>query len=324
MQFSCPFGTEPIAHSNAGYDLGGFSQKTIIVGRTMIMWAGRFLIARVLIGQIVEASNNGRDKIDVRDVLRTSGFGPDEAREVSIIYHYLQEDGGLFRTATYCEFYQEHGQDVAFGSGGGVWNFFKNLRLDGATDLLKDYQLILANYITKISHHAIAEKMGTDTLDYLYGGWFEITKLADDGFRKVPHAVKFWSRKDGILGSGGPAYYGWYGGHCMYVLRFQLIEKAPGEISSIQQITQVPDFLNRGGYIGPPAKPVRPEIITHVVSDHDTLKMEVFVETDPTNEDMIIEVSQAGPRMAWTPALSKWLLNLNREKPDWNIRQNFS
>jgi hypothetical protein len=53
---SIPFRQEPLTHANAGYSPAGTIQKSVIFGRTLVLFAGTVVIARAIIEQIRSSS----------------------------------------------------------------------------------------------------------------------------------------------------------------------------------------------------------------------------------------------------------------------------
>jgi len=305
---SIPFRQEPLTHANAGYSLAATIQKSVIFGRTMILFAGTVVIARAIIEQIRSASDDGQNKIDLMELLDASGLSAKELDAVSLIYHYTPPGPRLLRAQWNCEKIEMPGTDELFSAGTGVWNFFENHQYTSNGEL-PDYERVLASLLTRLSVHPLYEANSSESLDHLYGGWFELAHRDGATFTKVPYAVRFWARRGGVLFSGGPIHFGWYRDNTLTISRFQFEEKN-GIRSLNQDLDIVPDLLGRdeGGI---PKEAIRPNFIIHIVHDLDEQDaVHILIDHQIESEGMILEVSPTGIRGAETHELRKRLLDL--------------
>jgi hypothetical protein len=150
----------------------------------------------------------------------------------------------------------------------------------------------------------------------LYGGWFEISLGRANAFEKIPYAIKFWEKNGDTLVADGPTFMGWYVGHKLNVCRFSHVGSRPKP-----ELTIVPDFLKRRAHLPPPDAPIRPTFITHIVfANRDSY----CALTQPASDDFIVEVSQKGWHLTWSPALLARLSALAAESAQWSLSRTFS
>jgi|CXWL01.1.fsa_nt_gi hypothetical protein len=305
---SIPFRQEPLKHANAGYSLAGTIQKSVIFGRTLVLFAGTVVVARAVIEHIRSASDEGQNEIDLLELLDASGLSAKELDAVSLIYHYTPPGPQLHRTQWNCEKIEMPGADELFGAGTGVWNFFENHQSTSSADR-PDHERVLASLLARLSAHPLYEANNRESLDHLYGGWFELAHRDDATFTKVPYAVRFWARQGGVLFSGGPIHFAWYRDNTLTVSRFQFVEEN-GVRSLKQDLDIVPDFLGRDRG-GPPKAAIRPYFFIHIVHDLDEQDaVHTLIDHQIESEGMILEVSPKGVRVAETHELRKRLLDL--------------
>ena len=60
-----------------------------------------------------------------------------------------------------------------------------------------------------------------------------------------------------------------------------------------------------------PQEAIRPYFIAHIIQDVDEKCQYLYLDTDQKSDEMIVEVSPNGVRVAWTQALRERLLKLN-------------
>lgn len=304
-----PTRDKPIRHVSAGYELAGTCQKMVIFKRTMILLAGSLIMARAIIEQIRRESNDGEDHVDPQKIVANMGFSEKELSEVSIIYHHLIDDDHISLAPLNCERDDVTDNGRLISAGSGVWNFFDNLQHD--KDLTDDPRTSLfASIFAKICTHPLLELAHNNNFDFLYGGWIEICHREKRTFRKKPYAVKFWYRGEDYLASGAAAYFGFYIGAELIILKLQPRE-ANGEVTFEQSITHIEDFIRRGPLVDRPPFPLRPDFIVHVVIDQIKDVAFLHIDQEPEKEAMIIELSDCGIRYAVTNSLRQHLFDLN-------------
>lgn len=317
-----PFREQPLQHVSGGYALVGTMQKSVIFGRTMVSFADSVAVAKAVIDRIRAVSRDGQDQIDLFKVLSDSGLSEAELKQVALIYYYNSPDPVLDRTAWNCEQLEVPGADAIVGAGSGLWNFFENLDYK-ADDGMPSHEAVLATFLAKMSVHPTYKSNSTESLDHLYGGWFEVAYRDKETFTKVPYAVRFWAKQGDILFSGGPIYIGWYRDNTLNVTRIQLVERA-GVRSDTQSNFVVPDFLNRD-HGGPPVGTIRPYFIMHIVHDVDNEGLTyTIVDSNRDSEEMIIELSEKGYRVTWSLGLVKRLLALGLPTENSNLSQRYT
>jgi hypothetical protein len=261
-----PYREKPIAHSNGQDAVAGLAQKTIIFGRTMVSWAGSRIIARLIISTINKLSIGGKYEVDLRRLILSLELSSREMEDIEIIYHFNGDEPWIERKDWNGKRPIVANAPGIIAGGSGIWNFFENMVVSGIA-VLPPYEEVLGQLLLKISSHAFAEHAGVETLHYMYGGWFEIAHRSEDGFVKISYGVKLWTRKGGVLASGGPGYINWYRNGNLNITTIQI-----REINGEERITQknliVPDMLGRGPS-GPPEADVRPTFMMHIVHDFD-------------------------------------------------------
>lgn len=299
----------PVRHANKGLEIAGLMQKSIIFGRTMVMWAGRAIVAETLIKNIRDASADGKDQINLEGVVTNSGLTEDEQRDVSLIYHYVLGEDLLERRYWRCNHYEQGETTDLITTGSGEGFFFDNLRMEGVDDR-PAHETVLSTFMSKIISHSLFEWDGTSSLDYLYGGWFEIAVKSATSFQKIPYAIKIWVRDANSLGSGGPTLFGWYSADDLVISRHTVTEPKIGEFQPVFEHIVVPDMLKRQQAIQIPAHVIRPYFIGHVVVDTDERTSYLFLDTEKDSKLMTVEAGAGGLTVAWSPELRKRLFAL--------------
>lgn len=307
ISVSIPFRENPFEHSSRDYALAGTSQKSVIFGRTMISFADSVMVARAVIKYIREVSDDGQIEINLEKTMEDSGLSQKELDQVCLIYHFNPSGPSIVRTTWNCDKLDINGSNAVWAAGSGTQNFFENIitRLD---DRIPDHEKVLQSFYSRLASHPVSEMVGTDSLDHLYGGWFELTYRDEMSFTKVPYAVRFWARKSGTLASGGPIHFGWYHGHDLNITRGQISEK-DGSKSLMTSNFVVTDFLRRPSSV-PAAWSIKPYFVIHVVFDEDNFgTAHILIQSD-ADDGMKLEVTESGFRVGWTDALRDKLLAL--------------
>lgn len=321
-QVTIPFRDTPMQHSNAGHELAGTMQKSVIFGRTMVMFAGRVIVARAVIERIRELSDDGEREVDLEATVRGSGLSDAELSEVSLIYHYNPDAPHIVRTSWNCDEVDVAGSNPILSAGSGKWNFFDNLSSDIDIGENRDVNILL-NLIGRLAAHPVSELTGTDTLNFLYGGWFELTYRSAQTFKKVPYAVRFWAKMGNVLASGGPINFGWYLGGILNVTRLQVREH-----NCVQRVDQrddvIPDFLGRKAKFDRKWT-VRPKFIIHVVFDEEQPGVAYLLTQHDHEEDyMLLEATERGIQMRVSADLRLRLLDLPHCREAFPVKSSFT
>jgi hypothetical protein len=300
---SLPFREDELSHESQGYSIADFSQKSVIFGRTFVQWAGSKIVASALVDQIRNISGDGVRRVERDATVANSGLLESELREVSLIYHYNTSPDTIFVWYWNCDVIRA-GEVIC--SGSGVPYFFDELTVDPGE--LPSNELMIQELIGKSLGHSLIEWNGTESLDHLYGGWFEFCSKNEQSFQKLPYAIKLWSRSNGILGSGGPIFFGFYIDNTLTILRLDPTE-IDGKVSHSLRLTVVQDFLRRDAQsFRPPKSTVTPTFIEHIVLTTDGPHF-VYRQSQSSKE-MILEVNERGIRVSYAPELRERLLSL--------------
>ena len=218
-----PFRDAPISHRNGKSVTAGYRQKSIPFGRTLIMWSGNALISALIINAIRRASEDGIKHLVLREVIDSLDINEKQRDELCIFYHYRVDDNHI-DTQTFNHSFESTSKDYQLiGDGSGFWNFFGNIQ-NKPRDNASSSDARFADLLTKTLFHAVIEHSSFESLDYMYGGWFELTRSRGLSFEKIPYAIKFWSMHNGTLGSGGPVFFGWYENDNLAITRLKFHE----------------------------------------------------------------------------------------------------
>lgn len=292
-----PFASEQIAHRAGGYNLAGTRQKSVIFGRTLIMWAGWQLFAQVLIPALRAASHEGTILVDPSAIIESLDIPEHIRAESAFIYHHIEESGHLRRFCYNLDRLPEQANGRLAAGGTGVWNFFDNMVIDRELDNLTVQEQRTANFLTRIAMQSLVDFTSTHSLDFLYGGWFEVSFANPISFEKIPYAIRFWARSGDALASGGPIFMGWYNGDNLIVTRFNPYDTQAGVNIRASHFV-VEDFLRRES-LRLPERVITPMFVIHVVLHEDDRAQSASVV--PYQESgMRLEIGPEGTRCAWT------------------------
>lgn len=284
------------------------SQKCIIRGRSMFQWSGTSLNAGMIIKSILSVSRGGENVVELEKIISELDIPQGQMENESLIYHYSNNDGTVRRQWLNCVKNDPDQWDYIH-SGSGVGHFFYNFQPTVLVDCA-DYELARYDLLSRILAHTILERTSDITLESFYGGWFEIAYREAQSFAKLPYGVKFWSFKEGVLGSGGPAYLGWYHGRTLMITRYQLKDTSLGIKGDITN-TIVPDFLEMkpsGHFLD--FEPQRSQMVLHIVFDEDKASSFCHIDTDPSCETFLLSVSPDGPRIQQGPAFRQKMCDM--------------
>lgn len=270
-------------------------QKTTIRNRTLFQWSGNSLNASIILKKLLTQSTDGRDHADFKKIVESGDVPPSQLADLSLIYHYLHNDGKVSRICWNCTENSPDQLDYRY-AGSGLGNFFYNFQLDYEDDH-PDYVAVRHDLMARIVTNTILERYSNTTLDSFYGGWLELTYRTASSFAKLPYGIKFWSFKDDVLGSGGPTYLGWYHGATLLITRHQFHETTAGVQAKLAN-TIVPDFLvgkPQGDFLDFQAQ--NAEMIFHIVIDEEGKRFFCHLDTTPSPASFLVSTSPAGLRI---------------------------
>lgn len=318
-----PFNEAAIQHENAGDGVAGLAQKSVIFGQTMVMWAGRAIYARVIIEAIRAASVDGVNFIEIKEIIEGCGLTQSQVEEVSLIYHYSASRDLLRRNPWRCSVMVKDGEASTLADGSGANYFFENLSIDIKTGVPSHVAAVQA-ILGKLAFNPLSETNDKETLDFLYGGWFELMGQSHPSFFKTSYAVKLWSRDSESLGSGGPLVIGWYSGHNLILTRAKKIEDSNGTVRLDLRHTPVLDFLRRDDAIAIPSQKFRPQIVINIVMDIVENRAYTNIETDPALAKLIVECGPGGVDVTEAPDLRQYLWSLRDESVPTEVIRNWT
>ncbi|WP_156347849.1 hypothetical protein [Sphingomonas sp. Leaf231] len=314
-ELQLPVRDGPLIHSNAGSSLAGLTQKTCIINRSLISFAGSVIVAKAIIERFREESADGTERIDLQKLARSMGFNQSELDSVSFLYHFANGNY-INRQVWNCLDLNQGKFENIVGQGSGVWNFFANMQARFDTE--PTHVQVVQGLVSRIANNYLGEILGTETLDYMYGGWFELASRQGNSFAKVPYGVKFWSQQGGVLGSGGPALMSWYNGFHLNVTRFPITGEGPDNDTPPSTIF-VQDLLNRG-LAGPPRGVIRPTFVVHLIIDLDRKNQRIIYTSQPEQDGFHMAVSPEGMRLQFTRDFFRKLSDRMRLPQDAVIR----
>lgn len=306
-----PLRDQEIQHGNSGYALAGFSQKTVIFGRTLVTFAGSVIVAKRLINLIYQASISGENEIDIEDIFQSSGLNEGEINSVSIIYLYNGDTPAISQQVWQCEKAEISDGEFVLGNGTGWWDFFQNIQTQVGRGR-PSHEVARSQILGKFAHAIMGERWETTSLDFMYGGWFEFAYRSGKTFTKVPYAMKLWARKGPVLATGGPTIASWYQDYGLHITRMQKIE-VNGTIKMTRSTQYIPDILGRSRD-GTPRDVYNPIFIVHSVADEDSKSIHLLIDHEPYPDGMDIEISPRGSGTRYTEAFRQKMLNLGKDK----------
>src|SRR5262249_50957463 len=121
-----PFREGAIIHSSYNYTPHDFAQKMIIFGKTIIMWADSYIVARELIARVYKTSKAGTTPLTIDEI--KSAYGPDQndLNQCSFIYHYFSDIDEPYRFGWRCDSIDESQFNI-LAAGSGVKNYLAGL-----------------------------------------------------------------------------------------------------------------------------------------------------------------------------------------------------
>lgn len=310
-----PMARSALRHRNGKYVLSGTAQKTIISGRTMVMWSGWLAVAAAIIKSIMARSKNGEDFVNPAEIIASLKFKESELKETSIIYHYIDKRHHLSRYCFNCEIMPNENLREIAASGSGTWNFFSSISFDRDIPLSKSEGREDANFYSRIAMHSLFEFNGTTSLDYLYGGWFEVTfaNLSSFKFEKIPYAIKLWFKEGDSLVSGLPLFFGWYNEDNLVVTRFQSRQDGDRVQTDVNHFL-TRDFLRRKPSQIVPDKIIKPFFVISIVVQEDYRTHHVDLSPYEVS-GYKLEVGPQGVRCAWTHEIRQKLYDAEPAGP---------
>jgi hypothetical protein len=269
-----PMRVEPKRWANEKYGSAGTAQKTVIVGRTMVQWAGSKDAAEKVIKVIAARSNQGDEEVDLVACVEEADLSSTSRARLALIYHFRLDRLTCKRSHVNCAVVDyAHGSLIVAGSGRDDFMFNVNV-ID--PEKCADVASLARETFSKLNSVFIENLKGDDSYNDAYGGWLEFTTCTSDGFSKVPYALKAWEADaDGRLSPYQPLFFSMYVGSRLCISRVKF-EVEDARIVPRPSVVVIPDFLGRMPPAGsePPNWGIQPGVMTHVVID---------LESDITN-----------------------------------------
>lgn len=204
-----------ISHSNAGHQIAGLRRKIVVSGKTVILWAGSLVTARVIIQSLLESSNEGKIEVDFPNLLESVKLTTEELSEVSIIYHYF-DDTMIRRYSHNCDLYESGGFNARVAGSGG-WDFIQNTDVRISANPSRR-EAILA-MMMRVGYHIIKDASTVSNYDFMYGGWIESFIDENGILATLPYAVKFWYVDEHGVSPDPPLFFSWYDDGKLFVCR---------------------------------------------------------------------------------------------------------
>jgi len=219
----------------------GLRQKTVQIDpQHHVLWAGREIVASHLIRALDEAI-----LVDPGTTLATviaeSELSAAERASISLIYHRIDSEAGLLaREFHNCKDTIYLDQKITF-AGTGDFHFIDDVYPEFPFPANDDSEQLYRAWLPRIAYAFALEAVGHETINFGYGGWFELSRALIGRLEKVPYLIKFWGWNGETLESL-PCFSAWYVGHTLCVGRFEFNQ---GMETCDAQLTQIPDFLGR-------------------------------------------------------------------------------
>lgn len=288
-----PFRDRPFVPPDGNSAVQDFCQKTVIFNRTLVQFSGRLIVATAFLKSLREKSDDGRNDIAIEEAFSDLDLLPSEKEAVSLIRLHQPLGAPLIIDHHGCFEFDQRGMRL-IGQGSGSGYFLDNLTMT-ATGEHPEHVNIRHEIIAKAVSHSLIERSGTETLEQLYGAWFEFAFALEDGFAKLPYGIKLWARKNGQLASGGPAFLAWYSSHDLVVTRFQPQDLGGGKTDMKLTHFRYPDLLGRPSGDMPPPTRITPEFVAHIIQDEDDDVAIAMIDMDPSQKTMLFSVGPEGP-----------------------------
>lgn len=284
-----PLKRDPVQNEEGSDIVSALGQKTVIFGRTMVMYSGWCVVGTSLINTIHEISHCGAIEINLATLLRECGLPESELREVSLIYHYRNDESRISRFHLDAHAVPDRGHQIV-GQGSGVYNYFE---ADIPTPAGSPEHV---DHFMRLMYHVNDEICGREHYHYTYGGWFEFAHATADGFRKIPYAIKLWFVDDnGRADSSGPAWFSNYHDYDNIVIRVSS-KIVDGKLKREFVPTIIPDLLRRR--ITPlPDKPIFPyvpELTGHIIVNQRFGHVKILTEDQRERSGLFVRMEEAG------------------------------
>lgn len=265
----------------SGAKLVGHSQKMTIFGRTLIQWAGSYIVALTVVRKIYELSNDGNAVVDVGETIKVLSLNESEKKSFSLTYFFMNEKSEMLHQYWECRVGDHNGQ-IILAQGSGVWDWFEDTKAGVEFDDL----------VARSVLHVATEAWTTRNYDFLYGGWFEIAFLNDDlQFEKLQYGLKFWHcNNDGSVKIDLPTVYSSYHGHDLVIT--SIFPQTNGSCHTF--VNQIEDFVRRHAPELTSVPLWKPNHLFHIVSREKDKVVRIFCEmTD--DQSFWWEIGKDGP-----------------------------
>lgn len=270
-----PTQAEALDFVKGDWSPAGVSQKAVIVGRSIFLWAGQLVVAKLIITRAASASSGGKTLLDFPRFIDSLELSSEELSEVSIIYIY----NGPNRLQEWHLNAAQVGEPPGFQvhAGSGAWHFLEDTVVAETKDPEGKAGKGVFSLLSRAMTTLISEAVNGTNYNYLYGGWLELAWLDEAGeFTKIPYAIKFWLRDGNIINTELPLYFSWYEDQTLAAARFE-IKKGGPEFN----IHYVQDFLGRGrSPEGAPSIVWNPNIVCHVLLTKGSPSVETYIRAN--------------------------------------------
>jgi len=199
------------------------------------------------------------------------GLLQSELDSVSLLFHRCIDNLKIDRKSHGVKVIHHDG-DVIHFSGSGLFDFADSTSVAIGETPQDSGVHFLHKWIARTINTIMSEAFSKDSLEFMYGCWFEFT-LNDKGgtFTKIPYLIKLWNFAQSNLDESLPSIFSWYNDHHLFIGR---------AMRHGYNVFVVADPLNRKPLSDTPDlwKPSQEPIIQiHIVHMPEKNKTKIFV-----------------------------------------------
>jgi len=199
------------------------------------LWAGSYVVARLVIDNLAKAYAGGR-RPTVQQTIRALGLSQSEVNQISLIA-FFDQDQHIVQAVLNVDCIERASASIDF-AGTGSYPAILDLDDSALAGSLDDFYRA---YLHRLTLMLLGDLFTRENADFCFGGWFELAQTEAGGvFSKIPYAVKLWSVR-GELVRDGPALISGYTGHDLMI--FCLERKA----EKARHPYFISDLLRRSG-----------------------------------------------------------------------------
>lgn len=225
--------------------LAGFSQKTVTLGNSTVVWAGRVVVATAIMKEFFARSNGGTEYVALSDVIRSLHLTDGERSEVGLLTFFCDRPGNVLTCGHNATNYDVNLGTGALGRlatvGSGTWDLIENYN---ATRIRPVEYSLPVDIIHRMALRTVEPFLNnSESFHYLYGSWFELSVHREVSFHKLPTAFKFWYRPSATepFEENGPLVFSNYVNEDLY-----LTTVVRDRDTSLFKTIHVADPLGRG------------------------------------------------------------------------------